>query len=158
MYSPILFLFIKIFRLVLRIRNKMKKKGDIYFRFFTKISHIYTGDCMSVEPLNSELIKYKNIGISFENKRILSGFNLSIKKKQKILLRGKSGAGKTTLLKMVLGFTKPAEGTLYFQTRILDSKTCWEARKKIAYVMQDTDLGEGKVRKLLNEVFSYRTK
>lgn len=111
---------------------------------------------MSFDPINNELIKYENIGISFENKKVLSGFNLSVKKKQKVLMRGKSGTGKTTLLKMLLGFTKPAEGTLYFQSRAIDSKTCWEARKKIAYVVQDTDLGEGKVKNLLNDIFSYK--
>lgn len=116
---------------------------------------------MSVEPLNNELInneliKYENIGISFGNRRVLSGFNLIVKKNQKILLRGKSGVGKTTLLKMLLGFTKPSEGTLYFRNRVIDSKTCWEARKEIAYVVQDTDLGEGKVKNLLDEIFSYR--
>jgi putative ABC transport system ATP-binding protein len=111
---------------------------------------------MSTEPLNNELIKYENVGISFENKKVLSGFNLNIKEKQKVLLRGKSGVGKTTLLKMLLGFTKPAEGTLYFRNRVIDSRTCWEARKEIAYVVQDTDLGEGKVKNLLDEIFSYR--
>jgi putative ABC transport system ATP-binding protein len=70
---------------------------------------------MSVEPLNNELIKYENMGISFENKKVLLSFNLSVKKKQKIILRGKSGTGKTTLLKMLLGFTKFLGGTLYFQ-------------------------------------------
>jgi len=112
---------------------------------------------MFVEQLDKELIKYENIGISFDNRKVLSGFNLSVKKKQKVLLRGKSGVGKTTLLKMLLGFTKPAEGTLYFRNRVIDSKTCWDARKEIAYVAQDTDLGEGKVKNLLNEIFSYRT-
>jgi len=111
---------------------------------------------MSVESLNNELIKYENIGISFDNRKVLSGFNLSVKKKQKVLLRGKSGVGKTTLLKMLLGFTKPAEGTLYFRNRVIDSRTCWGARKEIAYVVQDTDLGEGKVKNLLDEIFSYR--
>lgn len=111
---------------------------------------------MPVKPLNNELIKYENIGISFDNRKILSGFNLSVKKNQKVLLRGKSGVGKTTLLKMLLGFTKPAEGTLYFRNRVIDSRTCWEARKKIAYVVQNTDLGEGKVKTLLDEIFSYR--
>lgn len=111
---------------------------------------------MSAEPLNNELIKYENIGISFENRKILSGFNLTVKKNQKILLRGKSGTGKTTLLKILLGFTKPLEGTIYFKNRVIDSKTCWEARKEIAYVVQDTDLGEGKVKILLDDVFSYR--
>jgi len=113
---------------------------------------------MFVEPLNNELIRYENIGISFENKKVLSGFNLSVKKKQKTLLRGKSGTGKTTLLKMLLGFTKPVEGTLYFQNRVINSKTCWEARQRIAYVVQDTDLGEGKVKNLLNEIFFLQSK
>ncbi|MCC4767306.1 ATP-binding cassette domain-containing protein [Methanosarcina sp. DH1] len=111
---------------------------------------------MSAEPLNNELIKYENIGVSFENRKILSGFNLTVKKKQKILLRGKSGTGKTTLLKILLGFTKPSEGTIYFKNRVIDSKTCWEARKEIAYVVQNTDLGEGKVKSLLDDIFSYR--
>jgi putative ABC transport system ATP-binding protein len=111
---------------------------------------------MSAEPLNNELIRYENIGILFENIKVLSGFNLIVKKNQKVLLRGKSGTGKTTLLKMLLGFTKPSEGTIYFRNRTIDSKTCWEARKEIAYVVQDTDLGEGKVKNLLDEIFSYR--
>lgn len=111
---------------------------------------------MSNEPLNNELIRYENVGISFDNRKILSGFNLSIKKKQKVLIRGKSGVGKTTLLKMLLGFTKPVEGTLYFRNKVIDSRTCWETRKEIAYVAQDTDLGEGKVKNLLDEIFSYR--
>lgn len=111
---------------------------------------------MSAEPLNNELIKYENIGISFENRQVLSGFNLTVKKNQKILLQGKSGTGKTTLLKILLGFTKPSEGTIYFKNRIIDSKICWEARKEIAYIIQDTDLGEGKVKSLLDEIFSYR--
>ncbi len=106
--------------------------------------------------MNSELIKYENIGISFENKKILSGFNLSIKKNQKVLLRGKSGVGKTTLFKMLLGFIRPTEGALYFQDQKIDSKTCWETRKRISYVSQDTDLGEGKVKNLLNDIFSYK--
>jgi len=111
---------------------------------------------MPVESLNNELIKYENIGISFGNKKILSGFNLSVKEKQKILLRGKSGTGKTTLLKLLLGFTKPVDGTLYFRSQVIDSRTCWGTRKEIAYVAQDTDLGEGKVKNLLDEIFSYR--
>jgi len=111
---------------------------------------------MSAEPLNNKLIKYENIGFSFENRQVLSGFNLTVKKNQKILLRGKSGTGKTTLLKILLGFTKPSEGTIYFKNRVIDSRTCWEARKEIAYVVQDTDLGEGKVKSLLDDIFSYR--
>ena len=32
---------------------------------------------MFVEQLNNELIKYENIGISFDNRKVLSGFKPS---------------------------------------------------------------------------------
>jgi putative ABC transport system ATP-binding protein len=49
---------------------------------------------MFVEQLDNELIKYENMGILFDNRKVLSDFNLSVKKKQKALLRGKSGVEK----------------------------------------------------------------
>lgn len=58
---------------------------------------------------------------------------------------------------MLLGFANPSEGTIYSRNRVIDSRTCWEARKEIAYVVQDTDLGGGKVKSLLDEIFSYRS-
>lgn len=54
---------------------------------------------------------------------------------------------------MLLGFTKPMEGTLYFQNRVIDPKTGWEARTNIDYLVQDTDFGKGKVENLLNDIF-----
>lgn len=36
---------------------------------------------MFVEQLDNELIKYENMRISFDNRKVLSDFNLSVKKK-----------------------------------------------------------------------------
>lgn len=102
------------------------------------------------------MIRYENIGISFNNKKVLSGFNLEIGPGQKVLLKGKSGSGKSTLFKILLGFAKPEEGTVYFQNGPIGPENIWELRKAVAYVSQDPDLGEGRVSELIEDIFSYR--
>lgn len=106
--------------------------------------------------MQEEIIRYENAGISFGSKKIISGFSIRILRGQKILLRGKSGTGKSTLFKMLLGFEKPSEGLLYYREKPVSSQVAWEIRKEVSYVSQDTDLGEGSVKDLLDEVFSYR--
>lgn len=106
--------------------------------------------------MQEEIIRYENAGIFFNNKKVISGFSLRIFRGQKILLRGKSGTGKSTLFKMFLGFEKPSEGLLYYKKKPVNSQVAWEIRKEVSYVSQDTDLGEGPVKNLLDEIFSYR--
>ncbi len=105
--------------------------------------------------MQDEIIRYEGVGMTYNSKKVLSGFNLSIKRGQKILLKGKSGAGKSTLFKMLLGFEKPTDGTLYYRSQPVNSSRVWEIRKEVAYVSQETDLGEGPVKVLLKEIFSY---
>jgi putative ABC transport system ATP-binding protein len=105
--------------------------------------------------MQEEIIRYENIGVSFDSKKIISDFSIRIFKGNKILLRGKSGTGKSTLFKMLLGFKKPSEGLLYYREKPINSQVAWEIRKEISYVSQDTDLGQGPVKDLLDEVFSY---
>ena len=57
---------------------------------------------------------------------------------------------------MLLGFKEPSEGLLYYREKPLNSQVAWEIRKEVSYVSQDTDLGQGPVKDLLDEVFSYR--
>ncbi len=106
--------------------------------------------------MQEEIIRYENIGISFGSKKVISGFSLRILRGQKILLRGKSGTGKSTLFKMLLGFESLSEGSLYYKKKPINSHVAWEIRKEVSYVSQDTDLGEGPVKNLLDEIFSYR--
>lgn len=89
------------------------------------------------------MIKFKNISLSFNNKDVLKNLSLSINEGEKILIRGKSGTGKTSLLKMLLGFSKPKSGEIFFNEMLLDSKSIWKIRKKIAYIDQDVNsIGE----------------
>jgi len=106
--------------------------------------------------MQEEIIRYENIGMYFDSKKIISDFSIRILRGNKVLLRGKSGTGKSTLFKMLLGFKEPSEGLLYYKEKPLNSQVAWEIRKEVSYVSQDTDLGQGPVKDLLDEVFSYR--
>jgi len=106
--------------------------------------------------MQDEIIRYENDGIHFGSKKVLSNFSLCIPKGKKILMKGKSGTGKSTLLKILLGFEKLSEGSIYYRGVPLSPQVAWQIRKEVAYVSQDTDLGEGPVKDLLEEVRSYR--
>jgi len=106
--------------------------------------------------MQDEIIRYENAGIHFGSKKVLSNFSLCIPKGKKILLKGKSGTGKSTLFKILLGFEKLAEGSVYYMGKSLNPQVAWQVRKEVAYVSQDTDLGEGPVKDLLEEIRSYR--
>lgn len=105
--------------------------------------------------MQEEIIKYENIGKFFGSKKVISDFSIRILRGRKILLRGKSGTGKSTLFKMLLGFEKPSEGSLYYRGKPVNSQVAWEIRKEVSYVSQDTDLGQGPVKDLLDEIFTY---
>ncbi len=106
--------------------------------------------------MQEEIIRYENIGLSFDSKKIISDFSIRILRGNKVLLRGKSGTGKSTLFKMLLGFKNHSEGLLFYRKKPVNSQVAWEIRKEVSYVSQDTDLGQGPVKDLLDEVFSYR--
>ena len=55
-------------------------------------------------------IEIKSCSFKYEDKDVLSNFNLDIKEKDKILLKGESGKGKSTLMRLILGLLKPNEG------------------------------------------------
>jgi putative ABC transport system ATP-binding protein len=109
-----------------------------------------------VAKMQDEIIRYENAGISFGSKNVLSNFSLCIPKGKKVLMKGKSGTGKSTLFKVLLGFEKLSEGSVYYRKEILSPQVAWQVRKEVAYVSQDTDLGEGPVKSLLEEIHAYR--
>ncbi len=91
------------------------------------------------------MIKYQSIYLSFEGKAILQDFSLDIKKGEKVLILGPSGIGKTSLFSLVLGFVLPDRGEVFFDGELVDKRSVWSVRKKIAYVDQNASIGLGRV-------------
>lgn len=102
------------------------------------------------------LICYQNVTVTRKGADILKGFNLEIQRGEKVLVYGKSGIGKSTVLKLLLGFTRPDRGAVFFDDHPLDRKQVWEVRKRIAYVSQDLDIGQGRVSDFISHVMGYK--
>jgi ATP-binding cassette subfamily F protein uup len=60
----------------------------------------------------------RDVSMSFDNNVIVSGFNATILRGDKVGLIGPNGAGKTTLLKLILGELQPSAGTVRRGTRL----------------------------------------
>lgn len=102
------------------------------------------------------LIKFKNIYLSFDDKKVFENFNMNVKEGEKVLLRGASGKGKSTLFKLLLGFQKLDEGDILFKGKPIEKNNLKYFRSNIGYVSQDVDLGNKKVWDLFDEIFSYK--
>jgi putative ABC transport system ATP-binding protein len=102
-----------------------------------------------------DLIKVEKVFADAEGRSILSDLNISVSRGEKVLIKGRSGIGKTTIFRLLLGFRKPSFGTIYFEGRPMDPGLAWDIRKKVAHISQDSDIGEGTVKEMLDGIFSY---
>lgn len=106
-----------------------------------------------------EIIRMENVSVTvkeeLKDKLVFSDLTLSVEKGEKVLIKGRSGIGKTTIFRLILGFTRPSAGDIYFEGNKVDPSLFWDIRKRIAHISQDSDIGEGSVMTLFEEVFSY---
>jgi len=82
-----------------------------------------------------ELVKMKNVSVSYEEKPVLEDISWKIRKGDFWQLTGPNGSGKTTLLSMIYGDNPKAYGVdLYlFGNKKGSGESVWEIKKKIGY-------------------------
>lgn len=102
------------------------------------------------------VIEIRGLTLAAEGRTIVSGFSLVIERGARAVVSGPSGSGKTTVLKAVMGFVEPLGGSISIGGVRLDGRSVWKARREMAYVPQELDLGEGTARDALMRPFAYR--
>ncbi|NLF31500.1 MAG: ABC transporter ATP-binding protein [Planctomycetes bacterium] len=101
-------------------------------------------------------IDIRRLGVRYEDRWVVRGFDLPIRPGEKVTLTGPSGSGKSTVLKCVLGLVVPTEGEVRVLGRPVDTEHVWLLRRRMAYVAQEPDLGAGTAREVLHRPFAYR--
>lgn len=101
-------------------------------------------------------IEMNDIHLTYENKVLFDGFNLSIEKGDKVLITGKSGAGKSSLIKMLLGFRNYDEGSIKIIDKVLKDHDFGDFRTLYAYVNQDVTVRHGSVKDFLKTLAGYK--
>lgn len=102
------------------------------------------------------MISYKNISLVFNDKILLSGFNLDVAKNEKVILWGRSGSGKSSLLSMIPGFLIPTEGVVSVAGKQVNPKNIQQIRNKIAWLPQEAALPFEFIRDLIASPFGYK--
>ncbi|WP_370174778.1 ATP-binding cassette domain-containing protein [Leeuwenhoekiella palythoae] len=87
------------------------------------------------ENVPDELISFKNVSVSFDEKPVLKDISWTVNRGTSWHLKGPNGAGKTTLLSMVTGDSTKGYGKeLYlFGKKKGSGETVWEIKQKIGY-------------------------
>ena len=89
------------------------------------------------------MIEFKDIHKSFDEKLVLQGLNLRVKRGETLVVLGRSGCGKSVLLKILLGLIPPDSGEVWIDK---DDITHYEelqlipVRKKIGMLFQGSAL------------------
>lgn len=77
-----------------------------------------------------KVIEAFDLSKNYDGKQIVSGFNLTVNRGDRIAFVGPNGVGKTTLIRMLLGEIKPDEGSIKHGTN-LDIAVFDQARAKL---------------------------
>ncbi len=70
---------------------------------------------MGTNEKGRDILELKNISKSFDGKKVLDDLSLSIGRNEFITLLGPSGCGKSTTLRIIGGFVRPDNGSVFFE-------------------------------------------
>ena len=85
------------------------------------------------------MIKFENVSFGYEKEiPVIKNLSFSIKDGDTIGLIGANGAGKSTIMKILLGLLQH-EGHIIVDSIEVEKKNYPEIRKKLGYVLQDSD-------------------
>ena len=92
---------------------------------------------------NSDMIEFQNVYKSFDDKKVLRGLNLSIRRGETLVVLGRSGCGKSVMLKILLGLLPADSGQVFVDdTEITDltEASLFSIRQKIGMLFQGSAL------------------
>jgi ABC-type bacteriocin/lantibiotic exporter with double-glycine peptidase domain len=91
--------------------------------------------------INKGNIIINNLSFDYiKDNYLFKNFYLTVKDHEKIAIVGPSGNGKSTLIKLIMGYYKLPNGTIYIDDRDINEYNLNDLRKQISYVNQSSKL------------------
>lgn len=145
--SQILVELLKLANLIVLLGRSYVSMGRIGDIFDMKSSMKF-GNITEGKTGTDEILRFENVGLKYnENSEMaLSGISFSIKKGQTIGIIGGTGSGKTSIVSLISRFYDATEGEILFMGLPIKEWDKKALRKKIAVVMQKTQLFSGTIR------------
>ena len=92
------------------------------------------------------IIEFRDVSFSYaknSEQKVLDGFNLKIKRGDKLLIRGDSGSGKSSIFSLLLRFYDVSGGEILVNGRSIKDCNLNSLRTLFSYVMQDSFIFSG---------------
>ena len=84
------------------------------------------------------MIEFRNVSFSYGEAPVVENLSFSIQKGENVGLIGANGAGKSTIMKLMLGLIS-GSGEIKVDGLPMNKENMGEIRKKIGFVLQDSD-------------------
>lgn len=99
------------------------------------------------DPESGISIDIQNLVYQYPDARveILNKLNLSIDKKESVVVTGPSGSGKSTVIQLLAGILTPADGSISFNDTPLDSLNITAIKKYIGFAISNNQIFHGTV-------------
>ncbi len=85
-------------------------------------------------------IEFRDVHLSFDDKKILDGLSMTVKRGETKLILGRSGGGKSTIIRLILGLLKPDSGQILIDGEEITHYTepeMMKVRQKMGMVFQE---------------------
>jgi ATP-binding cassette subfamily B protein len=107
---------------------------------YIKLINIDSPDKKEINIKDGEIL-INNLSFGYSNyKNIFENFNLHIKSKSKIAIVGPSGNGKSTLIKLIMGYYKIPDNSIFVDGQDINKYNLGSLRGQISYINQNTKL------------------
>ncbi|HKY30525.1 MAG TPA: ATP-binding cassette domain-containing protein [Pyrinomonadaceae bacterium] len=102
---------------------------------------------MGTEINNTTAIEFRDVSLSFDEKRVLTDINLRLKHGEMVFITGVAGSGKSVLLRLAIALEQPDSGQVLIEGRdvaVLDEDQLLELRgSRMGIVFQEDSLFTG---------------
>ena len=96
---------------------------------------------IKIKKINNGSIIINNLNYSYKKESYLfKNFYLTIKNNEKVALVGKSGNGKSSLIKLIMGYYKIPDNTIFIGNEDINTFNLNDLRNQISYVNQNNKL------------------
>jgi branched-chain amino acid transport system ATP-binding protein len=87
------------------------------------------------------MLSVRNLAVDIQGSRVLRGVSFDVNERELICFVGRNGAGKTTTLRTIMGFGKPASGTIEFGGRdVLGLRPYQIARLGVGFAPEESEV------------------
>lgn len=102
------------------------------------------------------MLEFKEVSLTFADEIVLDRLSFRVERGEKAVFQAPSGKGKSTILNLILGFIKPDSGRIVYNGKVVTDKNIHQLRASGAWLPQDFQLGEGSVRNVILNPFSFK--